>query len=463
MNVFLFMLLVLLFVSPTALAQSPRALDLNTDLLERMRETSDWTLAGKVYSDVMHSPTLMYREGQGVIVSTSKKSSEVHFDVEYQDMHLEMEFMLGGDGLVHVLFQGGYGIVLRDPDSENLKEEPVCGAIEPQNAQSGQSIVLPAMTTQPCRAAGLWQQFKATFEGPEFDAQGQLVAKARLRDIEINGVSVREYIELEETIDNASTEAFVIRKVIGHAAFRDFSYTTELRENEWRLEDRTPTTPVQLAAIDRFVVSRHFMLAPGTDGEESIVTHPVAVGNPHGTHYAIDSSTGALIHAWNGEFLDVTSGFAGRGGRPVRPMGSGISFKAKPVLLAVGSKGDLWPASYEGTGMMLRFLGYDRDNQGQPVFRYSFEDMEVVDEIHPGDRNLTRRISFNGEMKENLHVLVDQSVAIEPLEDKQYAMGDRKYYLKILEGPDAHILTGNHLAIPLKSLQDGALTYELSW
>src|SRR5690606_1505289 len=65
--------------------------------------------------------------------------------------------------------------------------------------------------------------------------------------------------------------------------------------------------PILVDVAEEPIVFRGF--APYAGGPRA---HAVNVGDPENAHYSYDLSTGALLHAWRGPFVDATDMFRNR-------------------------------------------------------------------------------------------------------------------------------------------------------
>ena len=102
----------------------------------------------------------------------------------------------------------------------------------------------------------------------------------------------------------------------------------------------------------------------------------IAVGFPVGMHYAYDAGAGRLTEVWQGEFLDASGAWAGRGGNS-RGAGGKVLWKAPagPSLL-VGRPPTAWPEEHPEEAA-FRFGGYRVGSDDGPEFRYSISGASV--------------------------------------------------------------------------------------
>jgi mono/diheme cytochrome c family protein len=137
--------------------------------------------------------------------------------------------------------------------------------------------------------------------------------------------------------------------------------------------------PYLLLVKDEPVVIRTMM--PDSDSRS------IAVGLPVYQSFCFDAEFCQLRYAWQGDFLDVSPVWGGRGGEPARVLGrtwyvaSGGSLRAKPDQAPV-----------------VKFLGYRLDDKRVPEFRYTIDGIEVAEKITSDGASLTRTFSSAGEV-----------------------------------------------------------------
>lgn len=126
----------------------------------------------------------------------------------------------------------------------------------------------------------------------------------------------------------------------------------------------------------------------------------IAVGLPVGLHYAFDAENVRLVELWQGDFLDASGAWAGRGGTVCEGQGRLLWTAAPgPALLPLGTPLEKWPDS-GGRAQGLRFLGYRFDAvDAPPTFRYAVGDAIVTERIDgkiAPRATATRRFRFEG-------------------------------------------------------------------
>jgi len=139
---------------------------------------------------------------------------------------------------------------------------------------------------------------------------------------------------------------------------------------------------LQILVGERPIVMRAFLEGSGS--------RAIAVGNPNGGHYAFDAEKVCLSEVWQGDFLDASGSWAGRGGSPLGGRGEGLWEKDEGVPLqmfgATSGRGNRRPPP-GGKAGGYRFRGYRLDASGQPSFLYDVQGQSVEErvevQLHP--------------------------------------------------------------------------------
>lgn len=113
----------------------------------------------------------------------------------------------------------------------------------------------------------------------------------------------------------------------------------------------------------------------------------LAIGFPGGISVAYDAATCRAVYAWSGNYVDMSPVWTGRGGAPVKVLGSAIwkaprgfpwgfsSDNRVPDFAAIADDPAYGASLPEGKvylgKMALRFGGYTIDSDGMPTFRYT--------------------------------------------------------------------------------------------
>ncbi|MFN0132468.1 MAG: c-type cytochrome [Phycisphaerales bacterium] len=141
-----------------------------------------------------------------------------------------------------------------------------------------------------------------------------------------------------------------------------------------------------LAIADRPVVFRTFLKDAGSRG--------IAVGYPGGVHFAFDAENVRLVSAWNGEFMDATGAWKGRGGNVTSGRGPTIWTAPKGPGIVIGARPEKWPEA-TGAPAGYRFRGYTLDEAGAPSFSYLVgEGVTVEEKFEPAELGRVIRRTF---------------------------------------------------------------------
>ncbi|MEL7531161.1 MAG: family 16 glycoside hydrolase [Bacteroidota bacterium] len=192
-------------------------------------------------------------------------------------------------------------------------------------------------------------------------------------------------------------------------------------------------------------------------GEEKL-THTASIGSPAGVHFNYDLNQGKLLHIWRGPFLDVAPMWRGRGESQLAvPGGAALAMSGKASFIVADDIPAIWPDSLAEDAI---YKGYDLDKEGMPSFRFAMARGEVSDHFSINGANLRREISAQ-DLNQFIQVLLVEANEIEEVEEGLYAVDDRNFYLKVIEGKaELHAsANGQRLVHNLST----PITYELIW
>ncbi|MBX2840402.1 MAG: DUF1080 domain-containing protein [Flammeovirgaceae bacterium] len=192
--------------------------------------------------------------------------------------------------------------------------------------------------------------------------------------------------------------------------------------------NREPT-PIIVTASDEPVLQRCFMMI----GDEKR-THVIAVATPEGIHYAYDLQIGALLHIWDGEFLDVTQMWHQRGEPQLGvPAGASVALHGDPDFAFLEGDAGAWPDSTQ-TNVTFKQIGYELNDIGLPTFSYQFGDLKVTNEFIPraSEKRLNRKILLSGNA--DAFFKVAEGEIISQLPDGAYGIDDKSYYIDFPAG-----------------------------
>lgn len=219
---------------------------------------------------------------------------------------------------------------------------------------------------------------------------------------------------------------------------------------------------IELKPTDKPVIYRNFIAGLSARG--------IAVGYPEGAHIAWDAEQMNLRLIWHGAFIDASKHWTGRGQGYQTPMGDHVMELTQGQPLAVlKSLEEAWPTT-SARNAGFRFGGYQLNKSGQPSFRYSWQDVSVVDFVKPipadKDAGLRRTIKLTGKPSDApLYFRIASADQIETRDDGWLLNGailvtlnSRSEKLRTVDGK-------NELVVPVNFAADGSaeIVYEMVW
>ena len=453
------------------------------DLSEFKNAPRNWHLAGDIYYHLNNEKTSKEEKGKGIIINHSKggDNGDLLTNFEHGDIDLEFDFMLPKGSTTGVYLQSRYGIRLNDSWSNAGSIVQASGAIYlpyKDNKQLAQ-VIPPRMNV--CKAPGLWQNLKVSFQAPKFDNTGKKVSNAKFNKVVYNGVVIHANIDLQGV--NAqrmpgdetplaplmfSGNSDIAIRNIRYKMFADSPGTSRSHLHfASSLLQPTSDRPIIIEPEKRTIVQRCFI----EDGQKKS-TFCVAVGEPGQIHYAMDLSQGAIINLWKGGFLDATTMWTGRGGEQLaRPLGSKIELSNAPAFAILQNTEKAWPASMQKASN-YQFKSYQLDEHGRPTFKYLINGFSIEDKVTPqnNDQYLTRTLKVKGgNDTRNLWFRLAKGRKIELLPDGFYGIDDKNYYIKVHANKKEKPLIrkvkdGEELLIPvILTGEQSQLEYSIIW
>jgi putative heme-binding domain-containing protein len=146
--------------------------------------------------------------------------------------------------------------------------------------------------------------------------------------------------------------------------------------------------PIELLATDEAVMLRRSYPGVGKRG--------IGIGYAAGVNAVFDAEQLRLATLWKGKFADPSGVWRSQGHGQVRPLGQNVlSFPAGPELY---DPAEPWDPEF-GRPRGYQFQGYRLDEQRRPMFRYSFQGVQVTDDLREirlegGDVGLKRVLTF---------------------------------------------------------------------
>jgi hypothetical protein len=156
-------------------------------------------------------------------------------------------------------------------------------------------------------------------------------------------------------------------------------------------------------------------------------THCLSVGSPAGWHYTMDLNRGALLHAWRGQFANVTEMWYERG-EPQLLFTAGltvpVSRQSNVAVLPAATTA--WPDSAE-----ISYLGYRLDAQGYPMMRFAAGAATVSDYLVPVADGLVRTVAVEGTPGGGtFYALAGSGQQIVQIENGLYQI-DNRYFVRV--------------------------------
>lgn len=224
-----------------------------------------------------------------------------------------------------------------------------------------------------------------------------------------------------------------------------------------------PIGAITLVADHKPVMLRSFINHQGQKR-----THVLSVGEPTHVNYTFDLRTGDFLQMWRGNFLEATPMWHGRGETQLGvPLGSLIEFSGKPSLALLADQQAAWPDS----NAAYHYHGYDVDQAGRPVFKYSLGKASVREsfEAEEGGRKLAHSFTVTpGQETTQIWCRVAEGNEITKLPNGLYAVNDKEYLIELPKRVKPVIRTTarntKELLLPVKAKNNvAAVSYSLVW
>ncbi len=232
--------LLFIFLAGTSSAQQEDAFkgEVSLEDLSFFQSTSsNWRIVSEVQSDLEKEAVLHTSEGTGVLVNLPDESNRgnIMSVMEHGDIDLSFEFMMAKHSNSGVYLQGRYEVQLFDSWGKERPTYQDCGAIygrwDEDRPEGYKSYEGYAPRINACRAPGLWQKMKISFQAPRFAPDGKKTAHAKILLVELNGTVLHENVSLTGPTrgplyeEEAPTGPLFIQGDHGPVAFRNIEYT----------------------------------------------------------------------------------------------------------------------------------------------------------------------------------------------------------------------------------------------
>lgn len=162
-----------------------------------------WSIAGEVTAELDEPNELNVSKGDGVLVNLPDKKNpgkDLFTNAEYGNLDLELDYTMAKGSNSGIYLLGRYEIQLMDSWGITNATSGHNGGVYERwdesrpEGQKGYQGYAPRQNVS--RAPGLWQHLKISFQAPRFDDSGSKVENAKLLQVELNGVTIHENVEL---------------------------------------------------------------------------------------------------------------------------------------------------------------------------------------------------------------------------------------------------------------------------
>ncbi len=230
--------------------------------------------------------------------------------------------------------------------------------------------------------------------------------------------------------------------------------------------DDQPVSPILINPGSEPRLLRAFLDFKGAYKQR--LTHTIGVGDPSGTHYIYDLKAGNLVCVWHGDFVDATPMWNDRGDGSFRPMGAPQYLFTNQPLAFLSSMTASFPVitrEDEIKAGEYRGKGYEiEEATGRPIFKYTYQGIEVDDKIYPDDKGrIIHEVNIkNRGTKAGLYYKLGEGKSIQQMPNGSYAIDDKSYYIRVTKGPTPQIREvggKQELFVPV----DGSFAYSIVW
>ncbi len=401
-----------------------------------------WSIVGGVMADISKNDAVNITKGTGILLCNSNDESrgvDILTNQKFGDMVLELDYMVAKGGNSGIYVQGNYEVQVQDswgvrnPSAGN--NGGIYGRRNNPDPNSQDVIGGFAPRQNASKAPGLWQHIKIVFEAAKFDGSGKKTTNAKMRLVELNGVTIHENIDLigptrgSASSDDVAMGPLKLQGDHGTVAYRNITIGPLPSNDVANRQRRGGADPIYIEATSNtnlrsFVPLENRTLAP----------HGISVGGPEQVNFSYDLDKGLLMKAWHGGFLETTPMWDGRGNGTSIPLGSVTYFTKEliPAIAILKNSSDAWPKDTLGSGYKPK--GYVMDNQDRPEFKYVSYGTKINDAIKAMDNGhgLNRVISTD-KSSSDLYILLANASDIQEVEKGMYILNDKSYYIKINE------------------------------
>jgi hypothetical protein len=157
-----------------------------------------WKIVGDVSLNSESPKRFNERRGRGVLVSEGD-ASNLESREDYQDVDVQLEFMIPKQSNAGVKLMGRYEIQILDTHDAKKLSGDSCGGIYPRAEQEPDyhhidEGVPPRVNA--AKPAGEWQSLEIEFIAPRFDAAGKKTSNAKFARVVLNRKLIHENVEV---------------------------------------------------------------------------------------------------------------------------------------------------------------------------------------------------------------------------------------------------------------------------
>lgn len=428
----------------------------------------NWDIASDVTMSLTSSSSKL-KNGQGIVVNTVSKGNNSHLVTkqEFEDIELELDFMMAKGSNSGIYLQGRYEVQLLD---SWIKLHPTfadCGGIyqrwDDSRAEKEKGFEGIAPIVNAALAPGLWQHLRIRFRAPRFNEQGEKTSNALFEEVYLNGVLVQQQMQVTGSTrsslfdDEKPSGPLMLQGDHGNVAFRNIRYRPLGPKTV--SEDENGTGAIVVKPDDKPYLLRSFMMF----GDKKL-DYIISMGGSQGLNYSYDLRQGAWLQVWRGGFMDATDMWHSRGeAQLARPLGSVVPFTDTPAVARLSDTNMAWPDSLAFED--LHNDGYLLDKKGVPTFKYTVNGTKVSDRISPSSdgSGLNRTLTAENPSG-NLYCRVVSAHKIETVDKGLYRI-DGSYYIRMDRNFKPFIRSndqGQEMLVSLKN-PGSPLTYSVIW
>lgn len=209
---------------------------------------------------------------------------------------------------------------------------------------------------------------------------------------------------------------------------------------------------------DAPVIYRNFIAGAGNRG--------IGVGMPGGLNYAWSAESMNLALVWRGAFMDAARHWKNRGGGHQNPAGFDVARPTDlvPPLAVLDKPEAAWPGLTpdQPTPEGYTWKGYQLDKAGVPTFRYTWNGVEVEDQIvAKGDfktgGSLERKITLKGNIPPKAFLLLarNSKASNSPdgfsIQGEKLSFGGVNYENRFNVKAEGALVSGDNLLVPARN------------